>query len=243
MRILYQLTSPMEKTVLGAAEVTRRRDFLRARAARGVEVDVWSLGDGPASIESEYEEALVVPELTRRVPRAAADGFDAVIIGCVSDPGLGALRELVSIPVVGPGMSAIHLAAQLGNRFAMLSPLEASRPRVERHVAALGFASRLAAVRGIGLSVLDVARDRDGVLERIAEIGRALVRDHGADVLVLGCMSMGFHGITDDLQKRLEIPVVNPVVAALKAAETMVALGLAHSRLAYPTPPKEATSR
>jgi allantoin racemase len=81
------------------------------------------------------------------------------------------------------------------------------------------------------------------VLERIAEIGRALVRDHGADVLVLGCMSMGFHGIADDLQKRLEIPVVNPVVAALKAAETMAALGLTHSRLAYPTPPKEAISR
>lgn len=243
MRIVYQLTSPMEKTVLGAAEVTRRREFLRARAASGVEIDVWSLGEGPASIESEYEASLVVPGLARLVPRAAAEGFDAVIVGCVSDPGLGALRELVSIPVVGPGMSAIHLATQLGNRFAMLSPLEASRPRVERHVAALGFASRLAAVRGIGLSVLDVARDRDGVLDRIAEIGRGLVRDHGADVLVLACMSMGFLGVADDVQKRLEIPVVNPVVVALKTAETMVALGLAHSRLAYPAPPKEETSR
>jgi allantoin racemase len=241
MRILYQLTSPMEKTVLGAAEVARRRDFLRARAARGVDVEVRSLDDGPVSIESEYEEALVVPELTRRVRRAAAEGFAAVIIGCFSDPGLGALRELVSIPVVGPGMSAIHLALQVGDRVAILSPLEASRPRVARHVAALGFASRLAAVRGIGLSVLDVARDREGVLDRIAEIGRAVVRDHGADVLALGCMSMGFLGVAEDLEKRLEIPVVNPVGAALKTAEMLVALGLTHSRLAYPTPPKEDT--
>jgi len=240
MRILYQLTSPMEKTVLGAAEVARRREFLRAYAASGVDVDVWSLGDGPPSIESEYEAALVVPELTRSVPRAAREGFDAVIIGCVSDPGLGALRELVSIPVVGPGTSAVHLAAQLGNRFAILSPLEESRPRVERHVAALGFEARLAAVRGIGMSVLDVARDREVVLDRLAEIGRAVIRDDHVDVLVLGCMSMGFLGITDDVQKRLEIPVVNPVVAALKTAEMIVALGLSHSRLAYPTPQKLA---
>ncbi len=59
-------------------------------------------------------------------------------------------------------------------------------------------------------------------------------------MLVLGCMSMGFVGVSEDLQKRLEIPVVNPVAAALKTAETMVALGLAQSRLAYPTPPKGA---
>lgn len=240
MRILYQLTSPMEKTVLGAAEVARRREFLRARATRGIDVDVWSLGDGPTSIESEYEAALVVPELTRSVLRAVREGFDAVIIGCVSDPGLGALRELVSIPVVGPGASAVHLAAQLGNRFAILSPLEESRPRVERHVAALGFEARLAAVRGIGMSVLDVARDREGVLDRLVEIGRAVIQDDHADVLFLGCMSMGFAGIADDLQKRLEIPVVNPVVVALKTAEMIVALGLSHSRLAYPTPPKLA---
>jgi allantoin racemase len=60
---------------------------------------------------------------------------------------------------------------------------------------------------------------------------------HGADVLVPGCMSMGCLGVADDVQKRLEIP------AALETAETLVALGLAHSRLAYPTPPKEDTSR
>ena len=69
MRILYQLTSPMEKTALGAPEVARRREFLRARAA-GADVDVRSLCEGPASIESEWEAALVVPELCDAVQRA-----------------------------------------------------------------------------------------------------------------------------------------------------------------------------
>ncbi len=240
MRILYQLTSPMEQTALGSAEVARRREFLRVRASSGVDVDVWSLADGPASIESEYEAALVVPELTRAVVRAAEQGFDALIVGCFSDPGLEALRELVSIPLVGPGMSALHLAAQLGNRFAILSPLAEGRPRVERHVGALGLGLRLAAVRGIGMAVLDVARDREAVLARLTEIGAAAIRDDHADVLVLGCMSMGFVGLTEEVQKRLEIPVVNPVVAALKTAEALVSLGVSHSKAAYPTPPKLA---
>src|SRR5262245_19299507 len=114
MRILYQLTSPMERTVLGAAEVARRREFLRQRAAPGAEVEVASLAGGPASIESEYEAALVVPELAERVRRAQQEGWSAVIVGCFSDPGLDALRELVAMPIIGPGASAMHLAAQLG---------------------------------------------------------------------------------------------------------------------------------
>jgi allantoin racemase len=51
-------------------------------------------------------------------------------------------------------------------------------------------------------------------------------------------MSMGFLGITEDLQKRLEVPVVNPVTAALKTAEAVVAMGLSHSKAAYPMPRK-----
>lgn len=190
MRILYQLTSPMEKTVLGPAEVARRREFLRARAAPGVEVEVWSLADGPPSIESAWEAALVVPELTQAVRRAEGEGFDAVIVGCFSDPGLDALRELVEIPVVGPGSSAVHLAAQLGTRFSVIAPLGGGEGRLAARLRALGLADKFASVRGIGLSVLDLARDREAVLERVTEVARTAAREDGADVFVLGCMSM-----------------------------------------------------
>ena len=243
MRLLYQLTGPMEKTVLGPAEVKRRREFLRARTAPGVEVEVWSLADGPPSIESAVEAALVVPELTRKVVQARSEGFDAVIVGCFSDPGLDALRELVDIPVIGPGSSAVHLAAQLGTRFSVISPLGGSDGRVAARLRALGLADKFASVRSIGMSVLDLARDRGAVLERVTEVARAAVHEDGADVLVLGCMSMGFVGVSDDVQKRLELPVVNPVVAALKTAETVVAMGLSHSKAAYPVPPKPGVTR
>jgi allantoin racemase len=238
MRILYQLTSPMEKTVLGADEVTRRRDFLRQRAALGIEVEVRSLGDGPASIESSWEAALVVPALCEAAVRAQAEGFSAIIVGCFSDPGLDALRELTSIPVVGPGAAAIHLAAQLGTRFTVISPLDVAPGRAHERLRALGLDGKLASVRGLGMPVLDVARNRDAVLDRLEEVGRAALRDDGADVLVLGCMSMGFLGITDDLQKRLDLPVVNPVTTALKTTEAIVAMGLTHSKAAYPMPRK-----
>ena len=240
MRILYQLTSPMEKTALGAPEVARRREFLRARAA-GADVDVRSLREGPASIESEWEAALVVPELCDAVQRAQQDGFHAAIIGCFSDPGLGALRELVDIPVIGPGSAAIHAAAQLGTRIGVISPLARAPGPVAARFRALGCGDLFASVRGVGMSVLDVARQREAVLDRLQEVGQGM-REEGVDVIVLGCMSMGFHGITDEITKRLEIPVVNPVTAALKTAEMVVSMGLSHSKAAYPVPPKMEVS-
>jgi allantoin racemase len=238
MRLLYQLTSPMEKTVLGSAEVERRRQFLRTRAGSGTDVDVRSLSEGPASIESEWDAALVVPELGDAIRRAQRDGFHAVIVGCFSDPGLGALRELVSVPVVGPGAAALHLAAQLGTRITIISPLEKAPGRVMSRLRALGLGELFAGVRSLDMPVLDVARQRDAVLDRLEEIGRAALRDDRADVLVLGCMSMGFLGITDELTKRIEVPVVSPVVAALETARAVVAMGLSHSKAAYPVPPK-----
>lgn len=241
MRILYQLTSPMEKTALGAPEVARRREFLRTRAA-GADVDVRTLSDGPASIESEWEAALVVPELCDAVRRAQQDGFHAAIIGCFSDPGLGALRELVNIPIIGPGSAAIHVAAQLGTRIGVISPLARASGPVAARFRALGCGDLFASVRGVGMSVLDVARQREAVLDRLQEVGQAAMREDGVDVIVLGCMSMGFHGITDEMTKRLEIPVVNPVTAALKTAEMVVSMGLSHSKAAYPVPPKMEVS-
>lgn len=238
MRILYQLTSPMERTVLGKDEVERRRAFLQTRAASNAEVLVWSNTSAPPSIESAYDAARSVPAMLDLVHRAEAEGVDAVIIGCFSDPGIEAAREITSIPVIGPGAAAMHLAAQLGARFAIVAPLAGNQGRARMRMRELGLEGCFASVRGMGMAVLDLARDREGALERIAEVGRRAVEDDGADVLVLGCMSMAFLDVTGELEGRIGVPLVNPVTAALKTAEMVVGMGLAHSKRAWPMPPK-----
>ena len=236
MRILYQLTSPMDRTI-GTHEVSRRRDVLARHAAPGTDIEVRPTEQGPAAIESARDAALVVPELLRLGPAAERAGFDAVIIGCFSDPGLDALRETLRIPVVGPGASAMHLAAQLGTRFSVLSPAGRGHGRLTARLRALALAPLFASVRGIGLSVMDLARQTPGAFDKAAEAGRRAVDEDGAEVLVLGCMSMAFlPGVAEALQQRIGVPVVNPVVAGLKTAEMAAGMKLAHSKAAYPTP-------
>jgi allantoin racemase len=238
MRIVYQLAAPMERTVLGKEEIARREAFLNARAAPGTTFAVQSVASGPPSIESAYDAAIGVPAMLDALHRAEAGGAAAIIIGCFSDPGIEPAREIARIPVIGPGAASLHLAAQLGTRISVISPLAGHRGQALVRMRALGLESSFASVRGMGMAVLDLARQRDAALDRIVEAGAKAVAEDGADILVLGCMSMAFLDVTAELQERIGVPVVNPVIAALKTAEMTVFMGLAHSKAAYPTPPK-----
>jgi allantoin racemase len=85
--------------------------------AAGTEVSQVSIDFGPASVECELEIALSAPDTVAKVCDAAADGCAAVVIDCMSDPGLAAAREAVDIPVIGASQAAMHVAALLAHSF------------------------------------------------------------------------------------------------------------------------------
>lgn len=239
--ILYQLVAPMELT-LGTQEIERRRVFLQDHAAAGTRVDVRSARYGHASIESDYDAVVVAPSIIEGIAAAVEGGAaQAAIIGCFSDPALDAAREKVTVPVVGPGESSMLLALQLGDRFSVLSPGEGTSSRSRAHVRKLGLSERYASTRKIGLSVIDLARQDGSAFGRLVENGRACLDEDGAQVIVLGCMSMAFLGMDRALEKEIGAPVVNPVIAALKAAETMIVHRIGHSRLSWPQPQEKKT--
>ena len=234
-RIVYQLVAPMEKT-LGPTEIDRRRGYLQCHAAADTEIKVQSVPSGYPSIESERDVVVVAPHLLSGMQKAEAEGASAGIIGCFSDPGLDAMRETVKMPVVGPCQAALALAMQLGESYSILSPLDSGAKRALPRLRGQGLTERLASIRGVGVSVVGLTQGDNTAWERIIETGRRCI-DDGADVLVMGCMSMAFMGIESELSDRLAIPVVSPVLAALKTAEMLLDLNLFHSRAAWPSPP------
>jgi allantoin racemase len=236
--ICYQLVAPMER-VLGTAEIERRRDFLQTRADARTRIEVRSAAAGYPSIESERDAVAVSPHIVAGLREAAAQGASAGIVGCFSDPALDAVRESVHMPVVGPGQSSVMLALQLGERFSILSPLDSAAKRQTPRLRAMGVVERLASIRGVGISVVDLARRANDAMDRIVAVAQRCVEEDGADVLVMGCMSMAFMGIDRPLADRLGLPVVSPVLAALKTAEILLDMGLSHARTAWPEPPEK----
>jgi allantoin racemase len=238
VRLLYQMTTAKQMTDLGMAEVERRLAYVRSQVEPATSIDIAVPSRGPGSIESRYDSAMAVPLLLEAVMKAETDGYDAVVISCFGDPGLDACREIVSIPVVSSGQASMHVAAQLGARFSVISPKDGAGSRVLENPRKYGFLLNYASTRGSGLSVMDLARDRQRTVDRLAEVGGKAVQEDGADTLILGCMSMAFHDISRELQDRIGVPVVNPVQASLSLAELLVRAGLSQSRRAYPKPDK-----
>lgn len=237
MKIAYFIPGPLSRGPLGPEELVRREAFLNQHAAAGTVVEVRETDSGPASVESSVEEYLSVPGLIEAAPRLEADGFDAIIVGCFGDPGLAPARELVDIPVVGPGQAGGHIAAQLGLRFAVITVVDEVVPAIWRQMRLHGLESFVSDVRAVDVPVLELRARADEVLATLeGEANRSIAL--GSDAFVLGCMTMGFLDVARALQERIGVPVVNPVLAALKTAETMAALGVSSSRRAYPSPRK-----
>lgn len=223
-RVAYLIPGPIHRTALGQAEVERRQATLESWAAPGTTVAVRTVETGPASIESMYEEYLSIPPTAALLRTVEEEGFDAGIIGCFGDPGLDGLREISDMLVVGPAGASIALATTLGHRFGIVTVTASIVPALRRLVWEAGALDALAGIRYIETSVL--------------EQGRAAVEQDGADALVLGCMSMGFLDVAEQMTAELGVPVINPSKASLKLAEATVYLGLTHSRRAYHRPPK-----
>src|SRR5688500_18284216 len=103
---------------------TDRQTALQEFVSPGVTVEARRTNGGPASIESMWEEYLLVPPLMELAVELEREGFDAIVPGCFGDPGIDGVRELVSIPVVGPGATAMLVAANLGHRYGIVTVLE-----------------------------------------------------------------------------------------------------------------------
>jgi allantoin racemase len=238
MRGLYLIPGWMTRRDGGADELARRRAAVQRVAGQHWSMDAWEVVGGPTSIESAYEEYLSVPGAVDRLVEAERAGFNGIVLGCFGDPGVDAMREMVDIPVVGPGEASMLVAASLGHRFSVITVLASVVPLLERLAWQVGVDRKLASVRSIEVPVLELGRDPDETYRRMVKESEA-ARDHDrADAIIMGCMTMAFQDRQTDMAVALGIPVINPVHAGVKLMQALCELGLRHSRKAYPTPPK-----
>ena len=202
-----------------------------------IELHYRSTRAAPSGYVSAHDYVLADITLLEAGMRAQEEGYDAVCIDTVSDSGVAALRSLLTIPVIAPGKTMFLTAMMLGRRFGVLSMWERWFGLYERTLRDLSIDDRCAGIRSI-----DTHPDsrnlfegkEDMVLPRLHEVALELIHEDGADVVCLGSTTM--HQAHGYLQERLPVPVLNPGPLSYLAAEAMLALGLTHSRSAYPQP-------
>lgn len=217
-----------------------------------VRIDHTFIDTGTGSIENYIDDALVTPGTLIKALEAEKNGYDGIIINCMCDPGLHAVREAVSIPVTGTAEPAMHMAAILGHKFGFIDVLETSRTMVGDQVARYGLETRFGVFRAVNVPVLEIEKDKSGTIDKLVGAALLAVTENHVDVIVLGCGAFlgcdtAIRGafferfrdvLTDKGRERgvSPVPVIDPLPLAINTMIAIVRSGLCHSKLAYPAP-------
>jgi len=196
----------------------------------------------PAAIQSATDVALATPHVLDLVREGNADRVDAIILACFSDPGLEAAREISDVLVLGIQETTLHIAATLGNKYTILTPLTERIASKEQDVRRFKAEPACASVRALGMTVPETEADPERTKKRILDVARTAIEQDGAEVMVLGCA--GMVGYAADVEKDLGIVVLDPTTITFKVAEALVDVGIRHcKRGLYATPTENVQTR
>ena len=228
MRLFYQSMGVARRSESGPY-ARALSSTLAAAAEPGTRIDVHGLGPGKAIADQyRYLELLDTMEVLDNGLRAQTAGYDAFLIGNVFEPGLHALREVLTIPVLGLLESSVHLACLMGASFSVVNVNPKFTRRVTENIAATGLDRRLVSIDGMRVErgqVLDRAFEdadlRAQVVAQFTEAARAGIARGAETVIPAGGIVMtllahaGVHRVDD-------VPIVNGLIALTKMAEMAV---------------------
>lgn len=233
MRILMIMPVPLPPEAIAAFSAQIPESFQRD----DLHIDFVGTRNGATILDSSYELTLADAFVLDAGIHAERDGYDAVCINSMSDSGLAALRSRLTIPVVGPGQACFLTAAMLGSRIGVITMWRPWHALYHKTAQSLGMQRQLVSIRDIDVrpdTAELLAGKEDSVFGQLESAARQAIDEDGADVLILGSTTM--HQSYDYLKSRLDVPLLNPGLIALKQCEALITLGISHSKRCYPSP-------
>lgn len=242
MRIMFLNKAPKRAVAYNVAEIEK---LLNSYASPGTRVEVAFPDDfegsrveqtlGDQMMLNGLDHIMEAPAIIRKIVWASENGYDAVIQSNTFDPGVDGARLSVSIPVIGPFRTTIHVVANLVDRIGILVPLPSHVPYTWRLLRTMGMEGFVTGIRGLGIYGSNLKERRAEITQKAADLVRALVDETGAQgVIPLGGALIPYVVDPADLQRLSGSPVFNTKGISIRVAEMCVALGLSHSPITYP---------
>lgn len=184
-------------------------------------------------LNSALDVVLAAPEIVQLAADGQNAGFDAVVLYCFSDPVIDACREALRIPVIGGAQSSCLAALNVCRSFGVILADEARLPEKKLFLRTLGVSpERIGQIAAVNLNGISPWADRETTFKKLLACGQKMMRETHTEAIVLGCLS--FLGLAEPLSRVLGIPVIDPAVAAVTTAESIVRQRLFTSKVSYP---------
>lgn len=184
-------------------------------------------------LNSALDVVLAAPEIVQLAADGQNAGFDAVVLYCFSDPVIDACREALRIPVIGGAQASCLAALNVCRSFGVILADEARLPEKKLFLRTLGVSpERIGQTAAVNLNGISPWADRETTFKKLLACGQKMMRETHTEAIVLGCLA--FLGLAEPLSRVLGIPVIDPAVAAVTTAESIVRQRLFTSKVSYP---------
>lgn len=184
-------------------------------------------------LNSALDVVLAAPEIVQLAADGQNAGFDAVVLYCFSDPVIDACREALRIPVIGGAQASCLAALNVCRSFGVIVADEARLPEKKLFLRTLGVSpERIGQIAAVNLNGISPWADRETTFKKLLACGQKMMRETHTEAIVLGCLS--FLGLAEPLSRVLGLPVIDPAVAAVTTAESIVRQRLFTSKVSYP---------
>lgn len=184
-------------------------------------------------LNSALDVVLAAPEIVQLATDGQNAGFDAVVLYCFSDPVIDACREALRIPVIGGAQASCLAALNVCRSFGVILADEARLPEKKLFLRTLGVSpERIGQIAAVNLNGISPWADRETTFKKLLACGQKMMRETHTEAIVLGCLS--FLGLAEPLSRVLGIPVIDPAIAAVTTAESIVRQRLFTSKVSYP---------
>lgn len=184
-------------------------------------------------LNSALDVVLAAPEIVQLAADGQNAGFDAVVLYCFSDPVIDACREALRIPVIGGAQASCLAALNVCRSFGVILADEARLPEKKLFLHTLGVSpERIGQIAAVNLNGISPWADRETTFKKLLTCGQKMMRETHTEAIVLGCLS--FLGLAEPLSRVLGIPVIDPAIAAVTTAESIVRQRLFTSKVSYP---------
>lgn len=214
-------------------EMTLRCRILEEYTAPDTQLAMVCPQSSGVELNSALDVVLAAPEIVQLAADGQNAGFDAVVLYCFSDPVIDACREALRIPVIGGAQASCLAALNVCRSFGVILADEARLPEKKLFLRTLGVSpERIGQIAAVNLNGISPWADRETTFKKLLACGQKMMRETHTEAIVLGCLS--FVGLAEPLSRVLSIPVIDPAVAAVTTAESIVRQRLFTSKVSYP---------
>lgn len=197
------------------------KQYFTKNADKTTNVDVTNIIKGPKTIESKKDEIDSIPGILEVVEKSKGN-YDGFLINCFLGPGVEEAREIVNVPVIGPGITSFYIASLLCDSFGVISPSKEVIEIVNDMVHSINLEDKFVGVADLNLGVDDLLVDYKLTKEKIVSAANELITNLKAEAIIFGCT--GLVSFSEEIKSQIDVPLIEPAAVSLKMLELLINL-------------------